>query len=284
MNADQLIDSYVADVARRLPRRQRADVAAELRSILLDELGDRTDPDAARRVVDAFGRPAEAAARYRPPLVLLDPADSRPFLRWSLIGLAVIWALGAASVAQEPGPNPVASWWLGVVIPSLWWPGVLFTGFAVGAYTRRRWPERARWRPRPADTGHVNRWGHAAAWVFYVGGTIALVTLPWLHYDPAFHARRGPWVLALLIVHLVLYAVVIAQGRWNSLTRRLDIGLNLLVGGVLVWAMAAGAVFVEAWVDDLVKFVVIVILLVTAFDVVQKTRRELRQHGLSSST
>nr|WP_062330734.1 hypothetical protein [Herbidospora sakaeratensis] len=284
MNAEQLIDAYVADVARRLPRRQRADVAAELRSILLDELGDHADAESARRAIDAFGRPAEAAARYRPPLVLLDPADSRPFLRWSVGGLVVIWVLGAVSVVQEPGPNPVAAWWLGIAVPSLWWPGVLFTGYALSAYVRRRWPDRARWQPRPIDTGQVNRWGHAAAWVFYACGTVALVTLPWLHYDPAFHARRGPWVLALLIVHLVLYAVVIVNGRWNSLTRRLDIVMNLLVGGVLIWVMAAGAVFTEGWVDDMVKGVVILILLVTAFDVVQKTRRELRQHSLSSST
>lgn len=260
------------------------DVAAELRSILLDELGGRTDPADARRVVDAFGRPAEAAARYRPPLVLLDPADSRLFLRWSLGGLAVIWALGAAQVAGEPGVNALASWWLGVAIPSLWWPGMLFTGFAISAYTRRRWPDKARWRPRPIDTGHVNRWGHAAAWVFYAAGTVALVTLPWLHYDPVFHARRGPWVLALLIVHLVLYAAVIVNGRWTSPTRRLDIGMNLLVGGVLIWAVAAGAIFVEPWADDLVKAIVIVILLVTALDVVQKTRRELRQQRRLTSS
>ncbi|WP_066361743.1 hypothetical protein [Herbidospora mongoliensis] len=284
MNATQLIDAYVADVAKRLPRRQRADVAAELRTILLDELGDRTRPEDAHQVIDAFGRPAEAAARYRSPLVLLDPADSRAFLRWSLIGMAVIWALGVADGFANPTPNPAATWWLGVAIPSLWWPGVLFAAFALGAYTRRKWPERARWKPSAADTGHLNRGWHAAALVFYIGGTIALVALPWLRYDPVFHAQRGPWVLALLIAHLVVYAAAIAAGRWNTLTRRLDIALNLLVGGVLVWAMAAGALFTERWVDDMVKFIVIVILLVTAADVVQKLRRELRQHSANVSS
>ncbi|GLX93095.1 hypothetical protein Hesp01_10450 [Herbidospora sp. NBRC 101105] len=83
------------------------------------ELGGRIDPAAARRVVDAFGRPAEAAARYRPPLVLLDPADSRLFLRWSLGGLVVIRVVGAAQVAGEPGAGALASWWLGVA-PGCW--------------------------------------------------------------------------------------------------------------------------------------------------------------------
>ncbi|NAS20881.1 hypothetical protein GT755_04175 [Herbidospora sp. NEAU-GS84] len=58
--------------------------------------------------------------------------------------------------------------------------------------------------------------------------------------------------------------------------------MNLLVGGVLIWAMAAGAVFVEPWVDDLVK--AIVILLVTAPDVVQETRREPRQQRRLTSS
>ena len=35
MNAHEIIESYVADVARQLPRKQRGDVAAELRNHLV---------------------------------------------------------------------------------------------------------------------------------------------------------------------------------------------------------------------------------------------------------
>lgn len=37
MTADELIDSYVADVVTLLPRRQRRDVAQELRVLLREE-------------------------------------------------------------------------------------------------------------------------------------------------------------------------------------------------------------------------------------------------------
>ncbi|GAB1817773.1 hypothetical protein [Herbidospora sp. RD11066] len=281
MNANELIDTYVADVAKRLPRGQRADVAAELRTILLDELGERTETADARRVVDAFGRPAEAAARYRPPLVVLDPADSRSFLLWSAIGLAVIWVLGALDVAANPTPNPaIADWWLGVAIPSLWWPGLLITMFALASYTRRRWPQTARWRPRQPEADEINRTGNVAALVFFVCGTVALVNpghvFPWLTYHPEFLGLRATAVLALMISSLVLYAAVITAGRWTTVTRRIAIVLDLVFAVVLTWVVTTGRVFTEIRADELMWPVLAGLLLVFALDVTWKVRRERR--------
>ena len=70
MHANEVIESYVLDVARQLPRRQRNDVALELRSLLHEELsalaakqGQAPDQAMAMRMLASFGRPAEAAAR-----------------------------------------------------------------------------------------------------------------------------------------------------------------------------------------------------------------------------
>ena len=41
MDPQALIESYVDDVVRRLPRRQRSDVGLELRSLLGEELAAR---------------------------------------------------------------------------------------------------------------------------------------------------------------------------------------------------------------------------------------------------
>ena len=38
MDADALIDTYVNEVAQQLPRKQRSDVAFELRALLREEL------------------------------------------------------------------------------------------------------------------------------------------------------------------------------------------------------------------------------------------------------
>jgi hypothetical protein len=43
MNANDLIDSYVADVARLLSRKQRDDVAFELRALLAEELDAKAE-------------------------------------------------------------------------------------------------------------------------------------------------------------------------------------------------------------------------------------------------
>ena len=86
MNANDLIESYVIDVAVQLPRKQRNDVAFELRALLNEGLQDKAE--AAGRHVDAtmateflraFGRPADVAARYRPTLTIIDPRTDPDF-------------------------------------------------------------------------------------------------------------------------------------------------------------------------------------------------------------
>src|SRR5688572_2267707 len=109
MNANEVIESYVADVAVQLPRRQRNDVAFELRALIDEGLQDQAE--ASGREIDAamaieflrgFGRPEDVAARYRPPLTIIDPADGRSFLRATMIGLALIWSLGLLAALQPP--------------------------------------------------------------------------------------------------------------------------------------------------------------------------------------
>ncbi|WP_061293865.1 hypothetical protein [Herbidospora cretacea] len=158
---------------------------------------------------------------------------------------------------------------------------MLVTVFALGAYTRRRWPGTARWKPRPPESDEINRLGHAAAWIFYVCGTIALVNpgdvFPWLDYDPAFLGPRAVVVLALLVASLVLYAVVIAHGRWDRLTRRVAIGFDLVLAVALTLALATGRVFAEEMrVDEIKWYVLAGTLLIVAVDVTQKVRRERR--------
>lgn len=76
-----LFDRYVHEVGQRLPRRMRADVEAELRSLLSDALEERAraggaaaDARLAEQVLREFGPPREVAARYAPePQYLIGP-------------------------------------------------------------------------------------------------------------------------------------------------------------------------------------------------------------------
>jgi len=66
VDASDVIDSYVHDVARRLPSRRRDDVAFEMRALLGEDLrtrgaaeGREPDADLALRLVRSLGRPSE---------------------------------------------------------------------------------------------------------------------------------------------------------------------------------------------------------------------------------
>ncbi|GIH22752.1 hypothetical protein Aph01nite_10620 [Acrocarpospora phusangensis] len=308
MNPDDLIQSYVDDVARLLPRGQRRDVAYELRTLLTDELaakaaesGRPADEAMAHELVLAFGRPAEAAARYHPALTVIDPADSRRFLRLTVIGIAVIWVLGLVDTLLR---HPIGSagdllgalgmWWTGVAVPALWWPGVLVVCFAAAAWVRRTRPERAGWKPRREDRDRINRFGYLAGvaaavcglFVLFNGGLLldylfdghaAPAAYQALALDEDFVRSRAPWLLALMVLQLALYAVLIVRGRWQPATRRIDIGLALVICGVLTWFLPAGDIFAAEPTDQTVKAVIVLIVIGALFDAGLKLHRELRR-------
>jgi hypothetical protein len=104
-----LIERYVQEVARRLPRNQREDVARELRSSLEDSLESRTrvpldqvDKDSAVGLLLEFGPPQEVAASYRTgPDYLIGPAHYPSFLRTMKIAIAVIGGLIALGLLAD---------------------------------------------------------------------------------------------------------------------------------------------------------------------------------------
>ena len=100
----ELIERYVHEVGRRLPAKQRADVEAELRSLLTDALEARVSSrgegtDAAIEedqvaVLTEFGPPAKIAAQYAPPYrYLIGP---RVFSVYLIVVAAVSGALTLA--------------------------------------------------------------------------------------------------------------------------------------------------------------------------------------------
>ena len=115
-----LIERYIQDVSRRLPRRLRADVEKELRSSLHDALdaraanaGDRAESaapdDQVVELLRKFGPPAQLATSYRSaPGFLVGPELYPAFLKTMKIVTIVIVGIVAASVVAgaigEPNP------------------------------------------------------------------------------------------------------------------------------------------------------------------------------------
>lgn len=270
---DTLIDSYVADVVKRLPGKQRNDVAFELRTLLQDELRGRAGdagrlPDEAMTLdlLRGFGQPDEVAARYHPPGVpIIPPQHSRAFAWATVIGVGLQWA-GTLPLAMSSGaPNWVGPWWTSYGLGAFWWPGFLVTMMMVAAFVRRRWPAKAEtWSPRVIDRDHVNRPLFAAGLALSLLGVALWVALAWwsvsnagtsvlgraFQFDAVFLAFRAPVVLIYWALAIALMMTVVVEGRWRVLTRRIEMVLNFACAAMLAWIVLAGPVFVQPQTDE----------------------------------
>ncbi len=92
-------------------------------------------------------------------------------------------------------------------------------------------------------------------------------------YDEGFLRLRGPVVLGLMIVGLIILATLLWQGRWRPWIRQADMVHSLAVCIVLTWAVGAGPVFKATPTDRAVKGAASLIVLVTLIDLAVRTRR-----------
>ncbi|SFS02370.1 hypothetical protein SAMN04487846_1569 [Microbacterium sp. cf046] len=311
MDPTAIIDSYVADVVRHLPRRQRDDVALELRSLLDDELGGRA-ADAGRpadsalvmELLTAFGAPQEVADRYRPAgFTIIRPSNAPRFTWIAFGGVALIWAITLP--AMMLGVIPVTGWdygadtwwgrlsvwWLSFGIGALWWPGAVITYTLIGALVeRRRESGPMAWTPAPPrtiDRDLVSRPATVAAIAAGVLGATVVIALPWLAswasipepaiealaLDPEFLQWRAPWVLLLWAADLVLYALVLIAGRWTVPTLRARSVLSLAMAVLLLWWSLAGPVFLSPVTDTTARLIFAALAVYAAVDAVVAFRR-----------
>jgi hypothetical protein len=286
MEAQTVIESYVGDVARRLPRQRRADVAFELTALLGEELAGRaaaagraSDEAMALELLQAFGRPAEVAQRYGPSAAILDPADTRDFVIAGVVGGLAL--LGLAKLTLH---NPVRDWPTIVVLS---WLGFLVLFFGALNWSRRHWPALARWRPRDPD--NANRFASLALVAIIVVGVIAYGAPAWvfaaftggarlpptLVYADDFQSLRLPWLLVLWSLTALLLLWVAVEGRWRVLSRRIEATLQAASGVVLVWFLVDGPMFRAADVDRAMKVGLAIAAVIVIADAALKVRRLL---------
>jgi hypothetical protein len=107
MNAEQILDRYIADVKSRLPRRALSDVPEELRSLLLESAQERAadsgralDGELMLAVVRQFGHPEEVAQRYAGRKNHLIGPEFFPLYRIVVTIVMAVAATGAAVVSM----------------------------------------------------------------------------------------------------------------------------------------------------------------------------------------
>jgi hypothetical protein len=278
MDATEVIETYIDDTVRFLPKQQRDDVTNELRSLLNEELNDRAletgrppDESLALSLVRGYGRPTEAAARYQPPWAIIDPADSARFLRAAIIGVGSLLLLSALRTLQPALPGTEED---SVKVAILAWLGFLVIAFGAKSWIRRRWPASGAWTPRDRD--RVSRVGTAVlvpiatfvvvlyaapAWVLNRISRGRLNT-SWAVFTADFQQFRLPWFIGAMAGLIVLLALVAIQGRWRRLTRRINIGLNMAVAGMVLTFAVDGNVFQSGPVDQIARDVLALIAVI----------------------
>jgi len=262
-----LIERYVQEVSRRLPRKQREDVARELRSSLEDSLENRAgvpleqvDEAQAVELLLEFGRPQDVAASYRTgPDYLIGPALYPSFIRTMKICLAVVGGLMALGILLDivgSSGDLRELGWIGLRTISDLQSGFLgLLGLVVLVFAtieRASTPGTAAeesWDPHDLppvaeDKDQVDRTGTIVGLVL---GTLALLLInlwpEWLQVTvwssgdqfsaPLLHPGLRTEIFifnAYLMLSIALGAVVLVQGRWHLGTRIAD----ALISTVLV--------------------------------------------------
>lgn len=305
MDPQVLIESYVDDVVRRLPRRQRSDVGLELRSLLGEELAARASggaPDEAMTLdlLRGFGRPQDVADRYTEGgFTIIKPAEATRFIWLALGGVALQWALSLPAEMLNDGsrggpPSSLGNaayhlerWWLGPGLGALWWPGFLIVLVIIVAWIRHGWPEREDWTPpRVLDPDRINRPLTAvglAAWAAYM---VFLALAPALAsrlpgplanvfaFDDGFLRSRAFWLFPVWLLDYAVNVAVFLQGRWKRPLRTASRIAGLVLCAVLLW-FASGPIFQAKAADELTRVVLLLVAVFCALALALKTWRDL---------
>ena len=311
MNPNAIIETYVSDVVRRLPRAKRADVAFELRSLLVEELEGRAadggrpaDATMATDLLKTFGSPVDVADRYRPAgFTIIRPADAPRFAQIALIGVGVQWVLSLVatySIPLDPSVpggdwlSRLGGWWLTWGLGSFWWPGFIVTFSLIAAWIASRRP--ASYEPREPkvaelDRDRINRIGMLVTMGLGVVGAAIVIALPtlgqwasWLPQpaitalalDGGFLAGRAPWVLLLWAATFASSVAVLVAGRWTRTMRLISVAFDLLWIVLLLWWILGGPIFVSPYADSVTKACLGLLVILVAVDGVMSLRRLTR--------
>lgn len=290
MNPNDVIETYVADVMRRVPARERHDVGLELRNLLIEMLADRAtttgrpaDDAMVLGMLREFGTPVDVAARYRPPgFIIIPEQQTRSFALLSVGGVALQWALTLPAVFAG---QPLVVWWFSWGLGAFWWPGfmVMLALLSAGLHQRRWW--QPAWRPRLVDVDRINRAAMIFALVCFAIGVAFMIGLPWIAdalpgllaqvfaFDPDFLQQRAWPALVLWCGVFAIRVWACTQGRWMPLTRRLDTLFALAWVALLVWWMVAGDIFQSDATDDGAKGALGLVVLFIGLDLLVKLYR-----------
>jgi hypothetical protein len=260
-----LIERYIHEVGRRLPRRMRLDVEQELHSILGETLeqrakqaGRQPDEDMEVAVLKEFGPPGKVALSYYPGVRhLVGPALFPTFLMVLRIVVIVVGSLAVLRFALDLVGTSGSLADVGrsflLALATLWQSlisafGTLVLVFAIiERVSPLREADAEKWDPRslpaPQPPRTVKRGGLIVGSIFSV---LLLVLFNFFPQHVGFVTTLGPngvfvpilgdmlqsyvpLLNVMLLIALALNVVLLTQRQWNMGTRIVDWGLGLIV-------------------------------------------------------
>ena len=159
-----LLERYLQAVGEHLPAKDRADVLAELRANLTEQIEAREEElhrplteDEAAEILRSHGHPSVVAARYQPRRSLIGP-EVFPYY-WFTIRRTLPWVLAAYVVSQaatrifgSPQPLQVGPLIVGLMTVLFYFFGWMTLTFAAIDFARIHYPQKvtpySNWDPR----------------------------------------------------------------------------------------------------------------------------------------
>jgi hypothetical protein len=268
-----LIDRYIHEVGRHLPRKNRADIKAELRSTLVDALEDRAGAEPTEveeaELLKEYGEPRVVAASYHPEGQYLIGPSLYPLFKM-VTGIALAAVLGSqllgwgvALLAGNEIIDPLqALLSMLSAIPSAF-GSIVFVFFLLQRFEVRPDVDEKGWDPASLpkidEVEQVKR-GERIAGIIVQIAILALLTLfpQWIGFVvyPGGTFFSNPviqqYVLLIsvsILISLGLDIYLLWQGRWVLSTRIAKIAVNLLsitvllllIQGHSVWLVEHGA-------------------------------------------
>lgn len=282
-----LLDKYVAEVGKGLPRKNRVDIETEIRSTLQDMLDERSaqtgkpaDDAMLSELLKEYGAPRKVAASYRPAQYLIGPRLFPTFelvtrIVFTVLLVLALIGLGTSFANHSSGPDFINA--LGKFVLQLF--GGLISAFGnivlAFAILERVLParelgvdEEKEWDPaeldKEPDPAEVKPAEPIFTIIFTLIGLLILNLYPgviglgfvtdgrWTFVpvlsDAFFHYL--PWINLLGILEIGLNAILLREGHWRTFSR--IAGLTLKIGGIILAAfMLAGPSLVNISAEKL---------------------------------
>jgi hypothetical protein len=262
-NEMNLIDKYIAEVGKYLPRKNRADIEAEIRSTLEDMLDERkpaegpADEATVMELLKEYGSPREVAATYKTHQYLIGPRLFPIFetvLRIvfavvagaSLIGLGV--GLTKTDLTGTAFVSIIGQWFGGLISGLIAAFGNVALIFAIIERTQvanKFEKEFKEWDPRDLkqepDPDQIDLPDHIATIIFTALALVVFNLYPnllsiryssggtWVTWpiltEAFFHFL--PWINIMGLLQIIFNGFMLGQRDWTPVTRSLSIVMDI---------------------------------------------------------